>query len=226
MGVVLTPLAFKSSKVFLNTLFHELAHRVYYIELHNEGITEIDPVRHEWRAYYQDKFLQGLVSVELSWLDKILEEDIFEAIEEVPESFFSEIFKSSVKDIEDAYMTMKNFDDSEVLYSREALRKKYYRAIKLIEVPRNYSCVTDFIYFFNEKISSLYKSNAIELEMGNWLILILLIIYSRKYEEKYHTRNNIVYNNIIFSPIGELDEVGVMHLKHYASNFMSGYKSR
>lgn len=225
MGMVLTPLAFKSSKVFLNTLFHELAHRVYYIELDNGGITEIDTVQHEWRAYFQDKFLQNLVSVELRWLDEILEEDIFKTAEEISESFLSEIFESSMKDIEEIYNIMQKIDEAEALYSCKKLKKKYYKAIKLIEIPRNYSCVTDFIYFFNEKVLSLYRNDAIELEMSNWVILMLLIIYSRKYEKKYHTPNSMVYNNIIFSPVGEIDEIGVLNLNRYASTLMRGYEN-
>ena len=227
MGMLLTPLAFKSSEIFFNTLFHELAHRVYYIELYNEGVKEINHVEHEWYAYYFDKFLQYFFPIELNWLDDIFEEDIFKSAEETLTDnpfFLQEIFQSSTKDIEDIYFATKSFDESEALYPHKKLKKKYFRAIKATEIPRNYSSITEYVWFFNEKLVSLYRAGSLELEMVNWIILMLLIIYSRQYEQKYHGEDNMIYNNIIFTPVGDLDETGVSELKQYASTLIQGYE--
>lgn len=223
MGIVLTPLAFKSVKIFLNTLFHELTHRIYYIELHNEGSIEIDRVKHEWYAYYFDKFLQYFLPVEFSWLDEVFEEDIFESAGEISDQFIKDVFQSSIQEFEDTYERMQDLNEEETLYFGEKLKRKYHRAIRVAEVPRNYSCIVDFIWFFSDKLVNLYRSNSIEFGMIHWTLLMLLIVYSRQYEKKYHSQNNVVYNNVVFSPIGDLDNEGIFELKLYASSLVAGY---
>jgi len=224
MGIVLTPLAFNSPATFFNTLFHELAHRAYYIELFNNSEI-VDKVDHEWHAYFLDKFLQNFFRKEFKWLEGIFKDDIFESAKklnfEIP-NFTDEFFEKSIGEINEFVKILKSYDEKDMVYTHKEVNRMFYRASKMLEINRNYRAIIDFIWFLNGIYSLRYKDKKFDIEIILEMIFTLLIIYSSKYEQKYHSGESVTYGNIIFSPIGELNNQEIEYVKNYCSIMSSG----
>jgi len=226
MGIVLTQNAFLTIETFFNTLFHELSHRLHYARLCDQNENE-DRVSHEFNAYFFDKFLQHFYFRDIGeskWLSDVFGYNLFELADKIesknPDYFDTTIDKFR-SDLDRMYDRLKNnYDPREDYYTYKTVEKMYFRASKAGQVPRNYRSIIDFLWFYSSRLSVMLKLNFIDLEKLVTTLFIVLILFSRKYEFKYHDNSTVVYNNISFHPIGDLKEYEIDFINRYCSRIV------
>lgn len=223
MGIVLTPLALSSSKEFINTLFHELSHRLYYAKLeYSEEFA--DKVYHEFNAYLFDQFIQGMFEedTDIDWLKSIFDLDLFDLAEKIEHSnpnFIDETFSKFKEDMKRMFFIIKeNYEEQPYYYKLDEIRKMYYRAEKIESIPRKYKSILDFLWFYSSRLATISKLGVTDIEKTIITAFVIVIIYSKRYEEKYHINNTVSFDNIIFSPIGSLSKKEEIFVQNYCHN--------
>jgi len=230
MGIVLTPLALKSVDTFFSTLFHELAHRLYHarLEFKEEKKEDID---HELNAYFADKFLLHFFKQDagnLDWLDDILKIDLLKFSEEVLKKeplFLTSIFEGHKQDIENLYLKYaKIYENNGNYYDLSEIENMYLRTKKISSVPRNYCVILDFLWFYSSRLSALCKMGIISIHRALFDQFLILIIYSKMYEKKFHTTEHATLNNVLIHFSGDIDSNEFSQIQSYSQFISENYE--
>jgi hypothetical protein len=228
MGIVLTPLALQSAQEFLSTIFHELIHRLYFVRLDYQNDTR-DKIGHEFYTYFVDKFIYKFFKRDvgdLDWLDKILKMNPLGMAEEILKTendFMEKIAISFNDDIDNIYNSYINRPDTTNIYDAKSFENMYERAKQINSIPKNYGSMIDFLWFYSSKISVLHKMGHIPFYQVILNPFILLIIFSKKYENKYCGKTHTRYSNIVFNCIGTMTSEEVEFTNLYCSDLIKNF---
>ena len=224
MGILLTPLAFASTKQFFQTLFHELAHRLFFAK---HGWSQ-GKEHHEIFAYFLDKFLvdKYLGELNLGWLDEVFELGVFETSQQM-KAQTPDFFESTVsKFLPDIHRFRKDISDGKYgeSESRRQIGRRCFRASRLLEIPSSYQCIWDFLWLYSTRQSALVKLKHADFSIVQMTSFMLMVLFSEQYESKYHLGNETKKcDNVVFHASGHANEQELAKAKNVCESLRAQY---
>ena len=228
MGIVLTPLALKSTKTFLSTLIHELSHRLLYIENSIQGKKD-EKIEHEYNSYFAENFILKKLFNDLNqplWLDDVFGQDVYkisEGLFEKDQDFMEMVFFKFRKELKSFYTSFieHNSQVKKPVYSNSEIKKMYNRASNIHYIPKRLRAISDFTWFYTSRLAILHKMGKYDPRSSLLTYLILFLHFSKKYDQKYSGENIAVFDNVTFQASNQLGQVE----KIYIVNFINQFKT-
>lgn len=224
MGLLLTPLAFSSARQFLQTIFHELSHRLLFARY---GV-EKDKEEHEFYAYFQDKLLTHFFESEcdVRWLDPVFEMDLMGFLDHANHTYpnhLDEVVTAFMPNIKRMKANLRGLVEDED--SKKKLSRRCFSAARVLEIPKNYQSILDFLWLYSSRLSALRKMGHMDAKEINSGSLLLLLMFSQRYESEHHKNDEtMAYQNVVFHANGEMGSTTEEEAKRLCGQLKEIYK--